>query len=72
MLEYPKRFMDFNDSAVIEAMGCTSNARFVCWERKQTSLNDLYLEPEGDGERTFLCIGGGSGHYIASGSVDGQ
>jgi hypothetical protein len=37
MFEYPKRFVGFNDSAVIEAMGCTSNARFVCWERKQIS-----------------------------------
>lgn len=36
------------------------------------NLNDLYLEPEGGGEQTFLCIGGGSDHYIASGSVDGQ
>ena len=31
--EYPKRFADFSHEAVIKAMGCTSNARFVCWER---------------------------------------
>lgn len=36
------------------------------------NLNDLYLEPEEGGEQTFLCIGGGSGQYIASGSVNGQ
>jgi hypothetical protein len=34
MLEqYPARFAGFNDGEVIRAMGCTSNARFVCWER---------------------------------------
>lgn len=32
--EFPKHFPGFSDAAVIEAMGCTSNARFVCWERK--------------------------------------
>ena len=36
------------------------------------NLNDLYLEPAGGGDHTFLCIGGGNGHYIASGSMDGQ
>ena len=34
LAEYPKRFPGFSDAAVIKAMGCTSNARFVCWERK--------------------------------------
>jgi hypothetical protein len=27
------RFPGFSDAAVIQAMGCTSNARFVCWQR---------------------------------------
>jgi hypothetical protein len=31
--EFHKRLPGFHDRAVIEAMGCTSNARFVCWER---------------------------------------
>lgn len=31
--EYPRRLPGFRDRAVIEAMGCTSNARFICWER---------------------------------------
>ncbi|HEX4973923.1 MAG TPA: hypothetical protein VJ323_14385 [Bryobacteraceae bacterium] len=34
LAEYPKRFSGFRDAAVIEAMGCTSNARFVCWQRE--------------------------------------
>jgi hypothetical protein len=34
LAEYSKRFPRFNDEAVIKAMGCTSNARFVCWQRK--------------------------------------
>ena len=34
MLEqFPDRFPGFNHAAVIQAMGCTSNARFVCWQR---------------------------------------
>jgi hypothetical protein len=33
LAEYPKRFPGFSAAKVIEAMGCTSNARFVCWER---------------------------------------
>lgn len=31
--ELPRRFPGFNDESVIRAMGCTSNARFVCWQR---------------------------------------
>jgi hypothetical protein len=31
--ELPRRFPGFSDEAVIRAMGCTDNARFVCWER---------------------------------------
>jgi len=33
LTEYPKRFPAFDHGKVIEAMGCSSNARFVCWER---------------------------------------
>lgn len=33
LAECQKRFPGFSDTKVIEAMGCTSNARFVCWER---------------------------------------
>lgn len=29
----PRRFPGFSDRQVIKAMGSTSNARFVCWER---------------------------------------
>lgn len=29
----PPRFPGFSDEQVIKANGCTSNARFVCWER---------------------------------------
>lgn len=32
--QYSTRLPGFNDEKVIEAMGCTSNARFVCWERR--------------------------------------
>ena len=32
--EYQKRLSEFRDRAVIEAMGCTLNARFICWERR--------------------------------------
>lgn len=32
LAEYEKRLLRFDDEAVIKAMGCTSNARFVCWE----------------------------------------
>ncbi|KAB8196207.1 hypothetical protein FKV24_004480 [Lysobacter maris] len=31
--QFSDRFPRFNDAAVIEAVGCTSNARFVCWQR---------------------------------------
>jgi len=30
--EYPKRFPGFSDEVVIQACGCTSNARFICWQ----------------------------------------
>ena len=33
MLEqFSQRFAGFSHEAVIRAMGCTENARFVCWE----------------------------------------
>lgn len=35
--EFPKRFPGFSDEAVIQANGCTSNARFVCWLRNQAA-----------------------------------
>jgi len=31
--QFSVRFPGFNHAAVIQAMGCASNARFVCWER---------------------------------------
>jgi hypothetical protein len=34
LAEFPKRFPQFRDEAVIQAMGCTSNAQFVCWKRE--------------------------------------
>lgn len=37
LAEYSKRFPVFDDMKVVEAMGCTSNARFVCWERVHAS-----------------------------------
>lgn len=32
-----QRFPGFRDDVVIEAMGCTANARFVCWERSRAA-----------------------------------
>ena len=29
----------FNNEAVIEAMGCCSNARFVCWRREEGTVS---------------------------------
>jgi hypothetical protein len=31
LAEMQRRFPGFDDDAVIAAMGCTDNARFVCW-----------------------------------------
>jgi hypothetical protein len=31
---FPKWFPGFSDEIVIKANGCTSNAKFICWERK--------------------------------------
>jgi len=36
------------------------------------NLNDVYLEPDDSQPQTYLCIGGGAGQYIASGSVNGE
>ena len=33
LAEFPKRFPSFRDEEVIRAMGCTSSAQFVCWQR---------------------------------------
>jgi hypothetical protein len=27
------RLTGFNDECVVQAMGCTSNRRFICWQR---------------------------------------
>lgn len=32
--ELPSRLPGFRHEPVIQAMGCTYNARFVCWERR--------------------------------------
>jgi hypothetical protein len=45
LAEYQKRFPGFSDATVIEAMGCTSNARFVCWERKRALASDSAHSP---------------------------
>lgn len=34
------RLPGFNDAMVIEAMGCTDNARFVCWTRATLASGD--------------------------------
>ena len=34
------RFPGFSDAMVIEAMGCTDNARFVCWTRATLEAGD--------------------------------
>jgi hypothetical protein len=38
--EYMARFAGFSDAKVIEAMGSTANARFVCWERSLNGRSD--------------------------------
>jgi hypothetical protein len=35
--EYLKRLPEFSERAVIQAMDCTSNARFICWERRHVA-----------------------------------
>jgi len=37
LTELAKRLQGFDHGAVIEAMGSTSNARFVCWQRSDGS-----------------------------------
>jgi hypothetical protein len=34
--------------------------------------NDLYLHPDALNSETYLCIGGGAGQYVASGSIDNE
>jgi hypothetical protein len=36
LAEMQRRFEGFNNAAVIEAMGSTSNASFVCWQKSST------------------------------------
>ncbi|QBC28191.1 hypothetical protein U737_15530 [Methylomonas sp. LW13] len=36
------------------------------------NLNDLYLYPEKNNTETYLCIGGGSGRYVLTGSIKNQ
>lgn len=33
------------------------------------NLNDLYLQPTREDPETYLCVGGGNGRYIVSGSI---
>jgi hypothetical protein len=35
-------------------------------------FNDLYLEPIAEDTETWLCIGGGAGRYLVSGSLSNQ
>ena len=37
-----------------------------------TTHNDIYLYPSAHDTDTYLCIGGGSGRYIVSGSTHGE
>jgi len=34
--------------------------------------NDVYLAPDPEVPETFLCIGGGNGEYVVSGSIEGE
>jgi hypothetical protein len=34
--------------------------------------NDVYLSPDPAVPETFLCVGGGNGEYVVSGSVEGE
>jgi hypothetical protein len=38
---FPSLFPGFSNEIVIQANGCTSNARFVCWQRALRSNNSL-------------------------------
>lgn len=35
-------------------------------------FNDLYLEPDGSADDTWLCVGGGAGRYLLSGAVSNE
>ena len=34
------------------------------------NLNDLYLYPEENNPETYLCVGGGAGRYVLTGSIN--
>lgn len=34
--------------------------------------NDLYLQPDRENEETYLCIGGGTGRYVATGCINNE
>jgi hypothetical protein len=36
------------------------------------AFNDLYLEPDGSADDTWLCVGGGAGRYLLSGSISNE
>lgn len=36
------------------------------------NLNDLYLHPEKNNIETYLCVGGGAGRYVLTGSINNQ
>jgi hypothetical protein len=36
------------------------------------NLNDIYLRPDNSNVETFLCVGGGDGQYIVSGSINSE
>jgi hypothetical protein len=35
-------------------------------------FNDLYLQPRQNAPETYLCVGGGGGRYVVSGSVENE
>src|SRR5215471_15172010 len=37
-----------------------------------SNLNDVYLTPDRSKPETYLCIGGGGGRYIVTGSVENE
>ncbi|TXH72025.1 MAG: hypothetical protein E6Q88_07150 [Lysobacteraceae bacterium] len=42
---YSEQFPEFDHSAVIQAMGCATNARFVCWRRDGERSPTVETEP---------------------------
>jgi len=45
--------------------------RAVCALNNE-NLNDLYLYPEENNAETYLCVGGGAGRYILTGSINNR